>query len=369
MTEPTTESRASTRGPLIAVVALALIGGGGVLAWGIVGLLSGGSPIGDGRDPGSYGADLSTLVVDREALAGTGNPRDFLRPYEDPDRMPGSEVAQWNADNSRKWQKEVVSTDRVVGIEIDGETRAYPLFIVDAHEIVTDVLGDVPIMIARSPLLDEVMVFDRRLDDGSLVDLGVSGLLEDLALVMHDGREPLSLWSAHDGRAIAGPSVGDRLRPIEGVSIVPWRSWLERHPGTTVVVREPDSMRRYRRIDYRRYLDGDRWLIPPRREPATGSSPGPRDRVVSILGPDGEPHAIIPLADLARHGKRLTVVVDGRSVVLETIPGEAVVRVVSSDGPATRFGMWSGPWTRNPVVAEAALDRGRELLAGAAETP
>ena len=109
MTEPTTESRASTRGPLIAVVALALIGGGGVLAWGIVGLLSGGSPIGDGRDPGSYGADLSTLVVDREALAGTGNPRDFLRPYEDPDRMPGSEVAQWNADNSRKWQKEVVS--------------------------------------------------------------------------------------------------------------------------------------------------------------------------------------------------------------------------------------------------------------------
>ena len=78
---------------MIAVVALALIGGGGVLAWGIVGLLSGGSPIGDGRDPGSYGADLSTLVVDREALAGTGNPRDFLRPYEDPDRMPGSEVA------------------------------------------------------------------------------------------------------------------------------------------------------------------------------------------------------------------------------------------------------------------------------------
>ena len=176
MTEPTEDRGPSGRGPLIAVILLGLFGGGAVMAWGLASLLFGSDPIGDGSDPESYGIDLSNAIVQREAIISTGSPRDFLPAYDMPGSLPGVEVAGVNARNSRKWQKDVVSTDRVVGLEINGDSRAYPLFIVDAHEVMMDEVGGVPIVIARSPLADEVMVFDRRLPDGSVVDFGVSGL-------------------------------------------------------------------------------------------------------------------------------------------------------------------------------------------------
>ena len=144
MSEPSTHGGSTGRIPLIAVIMLGLFGGGVVAAWGLASLLFGGDPIGDGSDPESYGIDLSNAIVEREAIMSTGSPRDFLPAYDMPDSIPGADVAGVNAKNSRKWQKDVVSGDRVVGLEIDGDTRAYPLFIVDAHEVVMDEVGGVP---------------------------------------------------------------------------------------------------------------------------------------------------------------------------------------------------------------------------------
>ncbi len=356
--------------PLLLSIGLALLGGGLVLAWGIAGVLIGDPPVGDGRNPETYGVDLSELQIDRDALAASGRPRDFLFPYEGPGTMPGSEVQAWNAAHARKWQKEVVSDDRVVGVEIAGQARAYPLFIVDAHEIVLDEVGDVPILVARSPLLDEVMVFERRSDD-ELVEPGVSGLLDDLAQVMHDGEEPASLISAHDGRTIAGPGVGARLRPVPGVSIVRWRDWLRAHPTTSVVRREPESMRRYRRISYDRYLDGTDWIIPPRREPPPTSSLASRDRVISLLDDTGRVAAVLPVSELraAAVDDRVRIEVGGRDLTLELGTGDRDAMVVEHSGLVTRPGFWIGVWARDPEGAEGALRTGRSLLLEDAERP
>lgn len=369
MTSPdSTTSRG--RWPLVLTILLALVGGGAMLAWGIAGVLIGEPPIGGGSDPAAYGVDLGDAVVEADAIKATGNPRDFLFVYESPGTLPGVEVAAWNADNSRKWQKEVVSTDRVVGVEIGGETRAYPLFILDAHEIILDELGGVPIIVARSPLIDEAMVFDRRLPSGELLDPGVSGLLDDLSLLMHDGRAETSLWSAHDGRAIAGPRVGEDLTPVSGVGILRWRDWLEAHPSTTVVVREPQSMRRYRRIDYRRYLDGDDWMVPPRREPSSDAGDGMRSRtrVLSVLSTDGELLAVLPLAEVRDHAvdDRLQLDLGGRRLVLQSTATGEGAWVVEADGLLTRPGMWVGIWARDPDLAERALERGRRTIRGEA---
>ncbi len=359
--------------PLVLSIGLAILGGGVVIGWGVTAVLTGRSPIGDGRDPATYGVDLADARLPADAIVATGNPRDFLVPYDRPQTLPGDEVATWNAEHARKWQKEVVSTDRVVGVSIGGEHRAYPLFIVDAHEIVLDELGGVPIMVARSPLVDEVMVFEREPDER----LGVSGLLGDLALLMHDavGADPdsddstataVSLVSARDGRAVAGPrSEGASCTPIPGVSIVRWRDWLAEHPETTVVVRDPGSMQRYRRISYDRYLDREAWIIAPRATPPETLGLSPRDRVVSVIDPrNGELLAVLPTADLraAAVRDRVTIEIDGRSLVLQPDPALDAVLVVESAGLVTRPGMWTGTWLADPTAAENALATGRTTL-------
>ncbi len=349
--------------PLILSIGLALLGGGLVLGWGIAGVLVGEPPVGDGVDPETYGVDLSDLRIDRAALEASGRPRDFLLAYESPQTMPGGEVQAWNSAHARKWQKEVVSGDRVIGVEIGGESRAYPLFIVDAHEVVLDELGGVPIVLARSPLLDEVMVFERRLDDAP-IDPGVSGLLDDLAQVMHDGEESTSLISAHDGRFIAGPKAGAKLRSVPGVSVVPWRDWLREHPETTVVRREPESMRRYRRISYNRYLDGEDWIIPPRREPGDATGLDSRDRVVSVIDDDGRLSAVLPIGELrqAAVDDRVELDVASGRLLLQLVAGDEDVMIVDHDGHITRPGFWIGVWSRDPEGAGAALARGRARL-------
>ena len=351
--------------PIILMIALGLSGAMVVLTWGLVGVFFGESPIGDGRVPSSYGFDLSNLQIDPEALATSGNPRDFLFPLVDPAVIPGRDVAGLNAANKRKWQKEVVSGDRVVGIEIGDSSRAYPMFMLDAHEIVQDQIGDTPIVIARSPLIDEVAVFERSLD-GVPLDFGVSGLLDDLSLVMHD-RDPAaaSLLSGHDGRFIAGPQVGRQLNPVPGVSVTTWRDWLARHPKTDVALRDVGSLQRYRRISYDRYLDGSNWIIAPRE---TAENPiGARDRVLAVRAEGSEaPWSIFPLAELAARmtPEGLSVGVGELRLVVAKGTGDpsSTFDLIRADGLELRFGFWHSASIRDPSAAREALDRGRLAL-------
>ena len=67
----------STLLPIILVTLLGLSGAAAVATWGVVGMLSGESPIGDGRDPSSYGFDLSNVAIDADAIVASGNPREM----------------------------------------------------------------------------------------------------------------------------------------------------------------------------------------------------------------------------------------------------------------------------------------------------
>jgi hypothetical protein len=64
----------------------------------------------------------------------------------------------------------------VIGVLFADEARAYPLRIMNYHEIVNDQLGDTPIAATYCPLCDSVVVFDRRTPLG-LRNVRVSGLL------------------------------------------------------------------------------------------------------------------------------------------------------------------------------------------------
>ena len=244
-------TRPPLTGPLLATVAITLVAGAAVLVWAIVAGLGRARPLGDGHDPQSYGFELGSLVED-PGFAVSGQPRDFMPSLDRPETLRGDEIAEYNRTHRRR---PVVSADRVVGIVLDGEARAYPLPLLEAHEIVNDELAGVPIAVSFSPLADLAVVFDRRIG-GSTREFGLSGLMLDSAHLLYDrsvepsGNGPPSLWSPIRLGAVAGPSEGALLPLIPWVSVTRWSDWLAEHPETTVAIGDEGSRLRDRRIDY-----------------------------------------------------------------------------------------------------------------------
>jgi hypothetical protein len=174
--------------------------------------------------------------------------------------------------------------DDVLVLELDGEVRAYPVRILDFHEVVNDRVGTHRVAVTWCPLCGAGVVYDREvsavdgipggsvgdtgelvMDDGVL-SFGVSGKLADDDLVMYD-RQTDSEWKQSTGRAIAGPLAGAELRVLPA-TITTYGEFRERYPDG-VVLRRPGGESEaasdtdepapidYARRPYEAYLLGD----------------------------------------------------------------------------------------------------------------
>ncbi len=154
--------------------------------------------------------------------------RDGVRALVAPAMIDAAEVDRFNREERGKM---LVPDDRVIGVEISGDARAYPLRLMRWHEVVNDVVGGEPIAVTYSPLCDSVAVFSRELD-GIEVELGVSGLLYNSNTLLYDRRSgppATPLWTparwSPGRRTGAGPA---RLVPAR--ILTTWASWRARHP-------------------------------------------------------------------------------------------------------------------------------------------
>ncbi len=234
------------------LASIALLAAAAVLAWAVLEGSRRVRPIGDGHDPASYQFDLGSLAAD-PGLAASGRPRDYLPSLDRPQTIAGSEVAEFNASHRRR---PVVTTDRVVGVVINGEARAYPVPLLEVHEIVNDQLGGVPIAVSFSPLADMAVVFRRDIE-GEVREFGLSGLMLDATHLLYDRTRTSpqpesspSLWSPIRLQSVAGPLESEPLSIVPMVSVANWGEWLNTHPETTVALGDLGSQERDRRIDY-----------------------------------------------------------------------------------------------------------------------
>ncbi|MSQ91211.1 MAG: DUF3179 domain-containing protein [Phycisphaerales bacterium] len=311
------------------VILLALIIVIGIVIFAFLGPLRGEKPIGNGHDPATYGFDLSNLSVARESLAASGNPRDFLKSLDNPTTLSGDAIEPRNATERVKY---AVSMDRVIGITINGESRAYPLQLMNVHEICNDVLGGVPIAVTYSPLCDSCVIFDRTLN-GKVVTFGVSGLLVNSNLVMYDRAQDSpgdstaarpthkpSLFSQLAFCAIAGPAAETRtqLTLVPGTQVCTWAAWFLLHPDTTIAMPAETDKRRMKATDYERYWQdgkvtfpvvaieprsaGDRTVpfseVAPSVAPLLDSGMGNMTHIIAVQYPHG--WKVIPLATLVK---------------------------------------------------------------------
>ena len=247
--------------------------------------------VGDGRDPASYGFDLTSLTVPRDFLAAA-MPKDTLTPLVVMRRLQPDQVDSLNRAERGKY---LVGDDVVVGVIVGGVARAYPVRVLAWHEVVNDTLGGLPVAVCWHPLSGAAVVLDRR-HGREIIELGVSGLVWNSHHLLYNRRPDAvgeSLWVPLLTRAVAGLAAGDTLAVIPS-ALVSWRDWRTAMPHTTVPYPDPEMRAAYKRDPYGSYASGD--VI---RFPLRDLAPLPAgQRLKDTLAVGGRPLAGVEFARL-----------------------------------------------------------------------
>jgi hypothetical protein len=137
--------------------------------------------------------------------------------------------------DGQRWER-VVDEARVAVFTSSGGVIAYPLTILDKVEMVNDLVGDRPILIAYTPISDSTSAYEAVLD-GKRVTLGHSGYFFENHPVLYD-RATESLWTEQGAAmvAIAGRRKGAALKRIAKLELVPWSTWKADHPEGKLLI-------------------------------------------------------------------------------------------------------------------------------------
>ncbi len=297
------------------------------------------SVLGDGTN----GFDLEGARIPRDEIRRGGPPKDGIPALTDPVVVEADQDTLLDDDA------------RVIGLNLNGVARAYPIPILNWHEVVNDTLGQTPVAVTYCPLCDTAAAFDRRRSDGRIAEFGVSGLLYNSNVLMYDrGGEPESLWSQGAASAVSGEdpnAVLDAL-PLE---VTTWSDWRTRHPETTVLAPPvlPGMLPRdYNQNPYDSYFANDNLMFPvdqrddrlPVKEPVLGLWVADADPTVARAYPTSAFERLDPDGPLEVVDR-----IDGLEVRLIYDPQTAAIRVTEAD-PQLRwmYGFWFAWYAFHP---------------------
>jgi hypothetical protein len=204
-------------------------------------------------DPG-FGAlirDERPTRIRVEEIDWGGVPMEGIPTLDDPARVAADGVP-WLGDE-----------EPVVGVAVAGEARAYPLRIIDWHELVNDELGGVPFALVYCTLCGSAIAYDRRREGDEPLTFATSGLLHKSNKLMLD-RETRTLWNQLTGRPVLGPlAAQERELPLLPAVLTSWGAWRARHPATTVLSLETGHERPYRPgMPYGSYFESPGKMFP-----------------------------------------------------------------------------------------------------------
>jgi len=186
---------------------------------------------------GPNGFDIRGALIPPDAIQRGGPPRDGIPSIDRPRFVAAA-------------QSGLADDERVLGLALAGVTRAYPVRILNWHEIVNDRLAGRAVVLTYCPLCGTGVAFDARIAGRDAV-FGVSGLLYNSDVLLYD-RGSDSLWSQLMAQAVSGPMKGTRLQPLP-LTHTTWADWRQRHPRTQVLSADTGFVRDYTRNPYEGY--------------------------------------------------------------------------------------------------------------------
>ncbi len=259
------------------------------------------------------GFDLGESLIPATEIQRGGPPRDGIPSIDEP-KFVHAEDADL-----------LVDDDRVIGVLRNGVAKAYPIRILNWHEVVNDELDGAATLITYCPLCGTGMVFDverERIES----TFGVSGLLYNSDVLLYD-RETESLWSQIEARAIAGPLKNTSLTLLPSQHTT-WREWRAQYPDTLVLSTETGFRRNYATSPYLSYERTDRLMFDVQHRSDAYAN---KELVLGIA--DGEQARAYPFAELEAHGeRRFTDVFAGREITIVWSEPAGTARVLDASG-------------------------------------
>lgn len=210
------------------------------------------------------GFDVRGSLIPADEIYQGGPPRDGIPALDKPKFISASKVGF------------LKKSDRVLGLKRNGKFKAYPISIMNWHEIVNDQMGHEKVVITYCPLCGTGVGFEAK-SGQRLLTFGVSGLLYNSDVLLFD-RETESLWSQIASKAIAGPMKKTPLTliPLEHTT---WGSWKQRYPNSLVLSIDTGHSRDYTRDPYAGYENSEGIYFPvAHRDPRYH----PKERVLGI---------------------------------------------------------------------------------------
>jgi uncharacterized integral membrane protein len=133
----------------------------------------------------------------------------------------------------------------VIGIERNGESRAYPIQLIAYHHQVLDTLSGEPIMVTYCSVCRTGRIYEPKVN-GSPETFRLVGM--DHFNAMFEDAHTGSWWRQVNGEAIAGPLKGTLLPELPGEQTT-LEKWLERYPQSLVMQHDSTFIEEYEDLD------------------------------------------------------------------------------------------------------------------------
>lgn len=219
--------------------------------------------------------------------------------------------------------------DRILGLTLDGKAKAYPVKILDWHEVVNDSIGDRYFAVTFCPLCGTGLAFETSKMDGADPSFGVSGLLYQSDVLLYD-RASESLWSQLLGRAVTGDRLGELLQTIP-IFHTSWEDWISRYPDTQVLGTQTGYRRDYNNSPYADYGESRRLYFDVSEK--VPDSFHPKEQVLG-LEVDGHFRAY-PFSELQKQGLlSFKVSLNGEALEIHWNPEAVSAYALDKDGNA-----------------------------------
>ncbi len=192
------------------------------------------------------GFDLTDALIPEGDVLSGGPPKDGIPSIDNPSFVALGETSYGD-------------DDEVLGVVHNGIVKAYPIGIMNWHEIVNDFFGDAPVAITFCPLCGSGISYEATID-GTRTEFGVSGLLFNSDVLLYD-RNTDSLWSQIMSKGVSGKMKGTELItiPTQHTTLGVWK---KAHPDTLVLDTKTGFSRDYTRSPYSGYAESDSTFFP-----------------------------------------------------------------------------------------------------------